>query len=310
MKRITDSAIFQKTLLNKSIITNLKNIVIERDKVDLNKLEEPINIINKRINFPTKGAIKINLKKENIILISNPIINLPKYLSSIGKIYNNRLVSIVDISKYTVLSKDGKYYDIYPKTLYSLMQNGLITLELFNNWNKYTNNIEIIKNSAIAYSRLMGKIMDKILAINIDPYRSDVVNFFLAKFFLVNVCDKADNDTINNIAYNACFNESSLKIVLMQEENFKDNAYSTIMNFFDNLKSIKGLNELSFRTFLENWVRMYGDSTLLAMDYLPSFLSMTYGSIISGNIAKDAIIETIAGKYIAKSYTEFCRLLK
>jgi hypothetical protein len=310
MKKITDSVLFRQVASNQSVIQGLRDIHIERDKVDPQKLDEALNIINRRLTFATKGKSMQHFNQGNIILIHNPLIQLPKYLSVFGKAYNGKIVSVVDISHHAHLNKGTGMYDVYPKTLFNLIQNGMILNELVTNWNRFTNNMSILKGGAIVYSKLVGKVLDKLFAINIDNFKLDMINFFLAKFFLINMCGKTDSDTVDNIAYHACFNKSSLKLIKEEEMKFEENAYADLFTFFDNLKELKGMQDLNSRSFVENWARMYGESTLLALDYLPSFLSMVFGSVVNGNLAKDYIIESVAGKFISSMFTEFSKLLK
>ncbi|AMS01365.1 virion protein [Bacillus phage AR9] len=310
MKKITDSALFRQVVANESVVKSIKNIHVSRDRVDITKLDESLNIISRRITFPTKGKTMQYVNKGDIILINNPTIKLPKYLSTFGKVEGGKIVALVDIGYYSTVNKTTGMYDIYPKTLFNLMQNGTILLELVNNWNRFTNNMTILKNGAIVYSKLVGKVMDKLFAINIDDYKLDLINFFLAKFFLINLCGKTNNDTVDNIAYHACFNKSSLKLIKEEEMRFDNNAYEDIFKLFDNLRDIKGMKDLNVRSFVENWARMYGETTLLGLDYLPSFLSTIFGAVVNGNISKDYIIESVAGKFINSIYTEFSKLLK
>jgi hypothetical protein len=310
MKKITDSALFKQVATNSSVINSIKEIYVDRDRIDTEKLDEAINIINRKMTFATKGKTMAHLNQGNIVLISNPLIRLPKYLNTLGKAHAGKIVSIVDISNYANLNKTTGLYDIYPKTLFNLIQNGAILVELVNNWNRYTTNMNIIKYGAIVYAKLVGKVMDKLFAVSIDNFKHDLVSFFLAKFFLINMCGKVDSETIDNIAYNACFNKSSLKLIKEEEEKFDEDAYEDIFKFFENLRFIKGMQDLNVRSFVENWARMYGESTLLALDYLPSFLAMIFGSVVNGNVAKDYLIESVAGKFISSIYTEFSKLLR
>jgi len=55
---------------------------------------------------------------------------------------------------------------------------------------------------------------------------------------------------------------------------------------------------------------MYGESTLLAMDYLPAFLNMIFASIVGGNLNKEYIIDSVAGKTNNKAFMEFSKLIK
>src|SRR5699024_5753276 len=125
-----------------------------------------------------------------IIPILNPTIEIPKYLNTTGRVEGNKIISIVDLRPFSNVTRNSDDIEIYPKTLFNLLQNGLILNELVTNWRSYTNNMNIVRNSAVVYSRLTGKVMDKLFAVNIDEFKSDLVSFLLAKFFLVNLCGR------------------------------------------------------------------------------------------------------------------------
>lgn len=306
MKKLTDSAIFTKLGSNQSVMSNVRSINITRDKIPMETYQNEISTIQRRINYPTKGKVMYNLMNERIILINNPSIKLPKYLNIVGTQSNNKgIVMTVAINSYTNSSGE-----IFPKTLFGLLQNATISLELFENWNRFTMHIEFLKNAAQSYSRLMGKVFDKLFAINIDDFKSDLVHFYLSKFFLVNVCGKNDSDTVNNIAYASCYNRSNYSLITDQEDTFNGKQYDNIFELFNNLKTVPGLEGLNIRGFIENWVRMYGESTLLAMDYLPAFLNMIFASIVGGNLNKEYIIDSVAGKTNNKAFMEFSKLIK
>ena len=309
MKKITDSAVFNQVIKNDAVKQSIKEMSIERDAVNLKDLEEPLGIINKRMLYPSKGNINEALRDGQIVLINNPTLKLPKYLNTVGKISGHGIVSVVDISNFAHVAKETGMIDIYPRTLFALCQNGFVLNELLNNWNKVTTNIGIVKHSSFIYSKLLGKIMDKLFAINIDKMKSDTVYYLLAKFFLVNMCGRMDNDTTDSIAYFSCFNGTKLEYIKQEEIALGENIYTDIFSFFDALSSLKGMFDLNARTFVENWARLYGESTILALDYLPYFLATIFSVATSGNIAKDYIIESIVGKNINSVYNEFCKIV-
>lgn len=308
MRKLSDSAIFNQLASNEQLMLSINSINFTRDKIDFRELEEEINSINRRMNYPTKGKILYNVTNNNIALINNPSIVLPKYMNVIGKLHDRKMCPVIALNN-NVTFKNGNM-EVMPKTLFALLQNATILLELFNNWNRYTMHVELIKNGSISYSRLMGKIFDKIFAINIDDFKSDMVHFFLAKFFLINMCDRAMSETINNIAYSSCFNKSNLELILDQEKKFSSDVYKSIFSLFTNMKSIHGLEGLNIRSFIENYVRMYGESTLLSLDYLPSFFNMIFSSIVNGNLNKEYIIDSVCGKTNNRLFLEFSKLIK
>lgn len=308
MKKLSDSSLFKEMLAGPRLAHNLQALDLNRDKIELSALAEQINTINKKMNFATKGKIFEYLNSGNIMMVANPEVSLPKYLNTFGRITGNGLTAVIDISKYAVIRANG--IDIFPRTLYGLLQNGVVLLELSNNWNKYTMNIEFIKNAAISYAKLVGKVLDKTFAINVEPVKSDMIHFYLAKFFLINLCEKGNNDTTNNIAHKACFNGTKMEMILEEEKMFDETAFNSIFELFNNLKKINGLENLKIRSFVENWVRMYGEGTILALDYLPAFVSMIFSVSIGAGLHRDHIIDSVCSRTNSRMLFEFSKLMR
>lgn len=307
MKKLSDSSLFKEMLAGPKLTKNIQGINLDRDRIPLANLSEQLNTINKKMNFSTKGQVFSYLNNGSIVLFNNPEVSLPKYLATFGKMGQNGLISVVDLSKYAVVRENS--IDVFPRTLYGLLQNAMVLLELSNNWNKYTMNIDFIKNSAISYSKLVGKVLDKTFAINIEPVKSDLIHFYLAKFFLINMCEKSNNETTNNIAYKSCFNGTKLEMILEEEKQFDENVYESIFNLFLNLKKLNGLENLKIRSFVENWVRMYGEGTILALDYLPAFVGMIFSVAIGAGLHKDHLIDSVSSRSNAKMLFDFGKLI-
>ena len=72
---------------------------------------------------------------------------------------------------------------------------------------------------------------------------------------------------------------------------------------------LKDLIKLNIRTFIENYVRMYGESSILSIDYLPSFYHLILSSVISGNLVKDSMIDNVSGKFNSKIYLAINKLI-
>ena len=302
MKTLADSAIFNQMVSRPDLLNSMKLVNLSLDKVSETTIQNELNTINRRMNYGTKSKALDYLAKEKIVLINKEGLKIPKFLSIFGLKNNNNLHIAVNISPFKTKN------EIYPKTLFALLQNALISYELATNWNSYVNNIELIKNSCISYSRLMAKIFDKIFALDLDRTKSDFMSFVFAKFFLINICDKNDSDTINALALKACFNKTSERILIGMESDYEI-IYQDIFSLFKILERIEGFNHLNIRSFIENYVRMFGENSILSLDYLPAFFHMIMSSIIAGGLVKDNMIENVAGKFNSKIYTSIVKLL-
>ena len=302
MKTLSDSAIFNQMISRPDLLNSMKLVNLSLDKVSETTIQNELNVINRRMNYGTKSKSLDYLTKEKIVLIDKAGLKIPKYLSIFGLKNNNNLHIAINIAPFK--NKN----EIFPKTLFALLQNAMISYELATNWNSYINNIELIKNSCISYSRLMTKIFDKLFALDLNKNRSDFISFVFAKFFLVNMCDKNENETTNALAIKACFNKSSENTILGMESDYEI-IYQDIFSLFRILERIDGFSHLNIRSFIENYVRMFGENSILSLDYLPAFFHTIMSSIIAGGLVKDNMIENVSGKFNSKIYTSIIKLL-
>lgn len=306
MKKITDSFIFQQAIKREATRSAIKNIIAEMQKLPDSAIEEQMSLISKKIKYPSKDKMMELLGAKLLVPIYNPTLGIPKYLNTFMKAENGKIICVCDTTNFSRMSSNGTS-DIQSKTLFTLLQNGTVYYELFENWNRYTNNVNIVKNGSIIYANIVGKVLDKLYGIKIDSYKHDLVFFLLAKFFIVNMCDRIPTGTVDQIAYKACPNKSNFDLIIAEASQLNDNIFDNVDMFIKGLSTLNMPN-LNIRIVLENFAKMFGESTLLALDYLPAFFSMIFGVAVSGSIAKDYIIEGICGKDISSLYVEFFKL--
>lgn len=311
MKTMNDSLVFSTLIKTPALIKTLQSVDTQRDAVELGRISEAIDTINRKMNYPSKPHIVMMLKEGRLKLIYNPkVIKTPKYLSVFGKVAHGttKPVYVIDLGRYGRPSGDS--LQVNPRTLYALMQNALVFDTMYYKWEVLMNNDNIKKNACIAYSKLAAKILIKLYAIDSDKFKGDTVRFLLAKFFLKNMADlKLDETSLNNTAYKACIGESSLNAIVTAEQSLDGDIYSDIGSLFGAMQTLPGLNSLSIRSFTENWVRMFGEGSALAIDYCPAFLAMIFSAVISGSLVKDPILISIAEKEIIDCYSAFYKMI-
>jgi len=311
MKTLNDSSIFLSNPDIKEITKKMQSISMYTDIIPVDTFDSEMSTINRRFNFGTENEVINEFKNGTIQFIDNPTLVLPKYVMTVGKVIDRKIIMVINLSGYLNSKKE-----IYPKKLFGLMQVALINNACYKNWNKFINNMNFLKSNSLIYSRLVTRIFDKLFSIDLNKQSTDLVSFLFSKFFLITMCDKTDNELVNNIAYNSCFNKTSLSMIKSQEDELQEeflkngnSLYDTIFTLFESLKNIPQIKDTNIRLFIENYVRMYGESTLLSLDYLPSFLDMIYSQVVGADLNKEFMLEKNAGREINKSYVTFLNLI-
>ena len=294
-KRLTDCFIFTELMFNDKLKKSLNGYMIESSKINLEDIQEQLLQIKKRYNFPSKAKIFQGLKDEVIIPTYNDSYNMPRYFNVFGKKVNGQPVFVVDLTRYASIGRATNTLSINTSDLFTLLQNAVVLGELTFNEKKYINNMKFIKTAMMCYCEMVSKVLDKNYAISTSPVTYDIYRFYISKFFLKNICGKKDEKNMDAMAYNSVINGTRLSTI--QEYNIPDKSYLNIKELLTGLSTINNNSKVdNIRGFVESYVRMYGEGTLLSLEYLPTFTSVLMGTAVGANLNKDFIIASVTGK--------------
>ena len=312
MKRLTDTFLFDMIDKKNNVKDKLVNVSIQNDAVSEEDLDDNIRIIKRRFNHLLKSKMIKDFEGNDIIVVYNPdtLIEIPTAFPS--WLYNNdgNVTSIVNITKYASMSREG-ILDIDNRTLFALMQSGTISRELYFNWNKVNMNMEVLKLSSKIYTQLFSKVLDKLYGIGLNELHADQLNYVVSKFFLIHLMEKGKTQLVDDLAYNNCFNGSTKAGISDVDANFPDDAYDSLERFIEVIsEELNGLSKLNMRTFLHEWMIMFGESTIMALEYVPALFTMVFSSMISAHINKEYIIENVVGNDTVKLYNKISNLFK
>lgn len=315
-KTLGQSYLFQEIVRNDKCMNAIKNLNIS-NAIELDKLSDVLSTIDMRVRSILKDDVLTMLKNGKIILLNTDRSDrLPRYLTTVSKKSSNTSKYhdyYVELS-YNIrnVNKTTGNIDIPVVDLYALLESAYINFCLQNAWNKVANNMNIMIWGSRAYSRLMGKILDKQYAVYYESSKRDVVHFMLAKFFIMNMCGY--EDITENVIDSITIRQSvqlkvpDIKAILGNTET--PSTYDNIFNLFECMKKIHGLEKLNIRSFVENYVRMYGESSLMSIDYLPSFLYMMHSTTQNSSIYRSYIINTVVEREASKLVIEFGKLVR
>lgn len=309
-RRLIDSEVYNQLVANSKLLSTINLINPTLDKIPDEKISDSIDFISKKFNFDFKVKILDYLREGKLILVMNSDRPLPRFINIFGKVYNGKPIVVIDISAYATMNKDENI-SIYPKTLYGLLQSGMILYDVTTKFSKLETNATLAMYSAKAYSKLICHVLDKMLGININPTRSDIAYFLVIKFFLKAVYGYEDREeAIDEIASKLTINKTSLEFLKEMEDTLnREVLYKDFFSFLNEMKKLEGFRQLQRRSFVDQYLRQYGEASILSIDYLPSFLSLILGTDVAAGINKDYIIDSICGKENRKISMEIAKIL-
>jgi len=312
MKPISQTFLFEITDKIINYGENAKNMESEINHLDLKDLAYFIDLIDRRFNFAMKSSVLADLKNGFIIPVFNKKnIGLPTYIPCMGTFKGRDAVIFANLTHYGFLNK-SKSFEIDTKKLFSILQTSYLLRQLVTiPWKKVSLNLTIMKAGSYIYSLMFSKLLDKMFALNIDPIQFDSARYLASKFFLINVLDKGSEgmNVIDGISMNNTLGYLTKNTVT----NFNFDNMDNFVNldvFLQSLNNINNIRNLNTRIFLQEWIKMYGEGSLMALEYFPFFLHTVFSTYLSANMVNDFIIDPLVGKDISSLYTEMTKILR
>jgi hypothetical protein len=311
LKKLTELYLFDLSDKKNHLKENMLRVVLNVDKVPMEKLDDYFKLFQRRLNYQMKNKVISEVTNGNVVPVFNPDgIRIPTFLPCYLMNTAVKPIAIVNLSNDATMTKNGEL-EIDNRTLFALLQSGTILRECLLNWNKISiSNSVIAQEGCVAFSKLFTKILDKMYAINLDGMRSDIVRFITAKFFLLFHLQKSEGEVVNSTAYRAVINNTTRTTIFNCDSSFSEDAYSSIAKLIENMASLPGLNGLTFRKFIQEWMNMYNSSTILALEYFPLFCHMVFSAMIGAHINKEFIIESVASREVNELYNELSKILR
>lgn len=310
MKSLQKTFVYQ--MLNgssKSLDKKLLGFKNPTYELDTTNIQIELDTIKRRFNYQMKNQIINFVESKKIVPIYNlDNLNIVDSIPVIGMVKEKKPVIYVNLTGQGRLSKD-KIFSIDTRKLFALLQTGYILHQCSLKWTKVTTNATVIKHGSSIYANIFSKVLDKTNAISLNKIRLDQVRYLASKFFLINMMERENNETTNSIAYRNCVNGTTLGTIFDTDINFTDDAYNSLDKFLLNLKTLDGLTDVNIRSYMENFIRMYGSSSVLALEYFPLFCHMIFSSMVNANINNQGIIEPMTAKDTGLMYVELARIL-
>jgi hypothetical protein len=119
-----------------------------------------------------------------------------------------------------------------------------------------------------------------------DYFNEDLGRFIISKFFLLYVLKKSDSDTIDQIAYKSVKFRTTFASLKTSEE-LTGISFDSLSKFLETFGQHFFMDPISLVSFTTSWMAIYGESLLLAIEYVPyliHFLIATHnGALLGGS---------------------------
>ena len=313
VKSLDDTFIYSTLYKSNSIGNEISKVIKDGKRLTEDDIKEAFLIIEKNFKYPLKHIILDKVRKGEIQLIFAPEntripTGMPFFLLRDA---SSNVIPVVVVSTYGTMNKDNNYVKIDAKKLYCMLEGAQLAKIYIEDNRVISKQSSIITNGSIIYANIFARVLNRKYSLNIDKIKHSKVIFLASKFFLLNVLGMSDNEMVFNYAVKNCVNGNHMLLKeidrMINEEEYKD--LSTFINALkkDNI----GLNfsDLTVRGFLETYINMYDQSTLLALEYFPYFVYMIIGVVNGAYINNQYILEDIVEKHGPKLYMSLVHMV-
>lgn len=187
-------------------------------------------------------------------------------------------------------SDDGSTYEDInvPTDLHTCLESGYIAYKFIieNQADNILSNSNVLENLTRIYTKLFYDALIKVPGnLPLEDFQKEAAKFIIAKFFLIYVVQKNENDaTTNNIARLAANAISGVGALQGYEENLGIN-YEKLTNFLISFGQVffNG-HPTSRQDFERAWLNMYGEGMALAVEYIPYLIHFLFATVHSSRL--------------------------
>lgn len=312
-KSLRDTYVFNALKLSNTMeaCANI-NAHLPEHAIDSESLENVINEIKYKIQFPYKLRIMDDLKSGAITLINSPEVRLvPTWM--IGASDGSVKTAVVNL--FGKVKMKDKQIQFSVRDVYAMAQVGIVIKDFYQKEPRIIHNLHLSKLAITIYERMFYRVLDVLYSLDVGPVwlRAKVkyeISVFCAKYML----EKADNDaTISFIdqslikGFNVTVNSLQSKLTATDDPTRFDSLPAFIQSLSQSNPILK---DLDLTAFLRKFVMMYGERALLMIESYQYFLALVMSVTVSGNVVKDFGMESPVGKEGILLYNLYAELTR
>ena len=274
MRKLSSTFFLNSDIISSSTVKEELASVIQRETfvaVNLEDLDDVIKNNRRKEKGPLAASTLIDLDQGLIVPVfhETDLSKIPQYIPYWPYVKDGKVKVFLNLSRYAKRVPNSTELNIPAKTFHGLCVSADIVRKISENPARYTGSTELVVNTGIIFSRMIRKIIDKAVAISVDPVLDDKVRYILGKYFAISVCGITSPSMIENIA-GSCVEKTGMGIVTTVNEIFKADAYSSFDKLIGALSTeYPRLSKLSVRLVVQEVAKLYGITSIVGIDFLP-----------------------------------------
>lgn len=202
----------------------------------------------------------------------------------------------VFMDKYITINRD-EVLTVQAPILRDLLTGALISNSLKSNYSMVSDNPYMQKTLMDIYSKFVTRVLNRQFSIMSDKICLDVIQYWINKFFLINILgatNAGDNIELYSRAHFRYIDDLKIEEITTQYNSANPTKFSDLLELVKTASA--RMRSLNMGLFMNDWINYYYPAASLAPDVLEYLLFMIIALISGTNIisinAADVVKET------------------
>lgn len=289
-----------------NILQKCLNLVKEAKHLTNEDVEMAYITVKQMSDSLTKEALKAFDSSKVILLYntdkSKSVTNALPFITL--KSRSGFFQTFVFVDKYITLSRDG-VMNMSASIFRDLLIGGLISNSLKNNYNQLSSNGYLQKTLMDLYTKFVIRILNRQFAIIPDKVASDTVQYWVNKFFLINIMGA--NTTSEGIENLSCSHFRAIDEIKKDEitRQYNDTNPTKFSQLLELIKTASSrMRNLNKAIFLNEWISYYSAPSMFAIDTIEYLIFMILTLQSGNNIISIASSDIVKEQKGIKAFRE------
>lgn len=282
----------------------MANAILNARRIDKDTTEfaEDVGLEIKRSKAPIYLLKILTSKNTHLLLPEDPMPKPIRVFAAKDIKGNKKMNAFIDCSSIITEANNNRY-KVNPSILIAYLLSAKHNMMYYGIPGAFSTKSQLVLLETRAYAKLFTHVIDYLGNISVIPENREKMLYLASKFFLYNQLKLTDDNRVNEIAMKvADITESQQNLFNIATEG-KD--VKTLPGFVDTVKTVFKMEKLTLSLVIEKWMFLYGSATVLALEFLPSFLTMITDAYSGVYLNNQKSIE----KMLAKDLVELGKML-